>query len=389
MTNQAVGRAVDRETSLALAQLSSYCWLLYAIGPLTLLLRTEQNWSRAVAGFHATAMAVGFIVAGATTPRLRGKLGEVAIRKMCMVAVALAITGFASSQRAWMSLLSAFLGGLAGATLVNVLNPALIRRHGQRADSVLSLVNASGATVGSAAPVMIGAAAASRFGWRGLLYAVSIIALTTARGARPTTDVSSAIEPQESEAHGAQGSKKNFRAVSVALYGGLVVEFTTSVFAADVLSSQTGLSTGDAARFSSAFIIGFALSRWLATWLVRAYAPTRVMLTGYGFSICGLLLVGFTHESTIMTLGLFLAGLGIGPNYPLMVTMAIRCAVVDSYRASARIGFVSGIIIAIAPFGLGAMSDKIGLSLLFLTLCGTAAVSAMSLVRVVVYPSNR
>jgi len=380
-------RGLGRPTTVALVQLSTYCWLLYAIGSITLLLRTEQGWSRALAGSHATAMAAGFILAGAIMTRALDAVGETALRSICMAGVALALVGFGASHQPWLSLASAALGGTSGALLVNILNPSLVRQHGPRAGSVMALINAAGATVGSLAPLMVGAAAASRFGWRPLLWAVAVAALATIRS-RPS-DAAAAAPAQAGAAdpeHAA--SQPKFRLAVAALFAGLVVEFTTSIFAADAVRTQTGLTTADAATAASVFIIGFALSRWVATALVSRFNPARVMAVGYVVAGLGLALVAMATGAPWMLAGLFLTGLGIGPSYPMMVTLALRSAVSGSYRASARIGLGSGVVIAVAPFLLGALSDRVGLAPLFLTLCGTAAVAALSVWRGFLYASH-
>ena len=153
-------------------------------------------------------------------------------------------------------------------------------------------------------------------------------------------------------------------------------------------STQAGFSTADAATAASAFIIGFALSRWLATVLVNRFDPARVMATGYGVAGVGLVLVATATGAFGMLAGLFLTGLGIGPSYPIMITLALRSAVSGSYRASARIGLGSGAVIAVAPFLLGALSDSVGLAPLFLTLCGTAVVATFSVWRGFLYASH-
>lgn len=387
MTTSTSARGLDRPTKLALVQLSTYCWLLYAIGPITLLLRTEQGWSRALAGSHATAMAAGFTLAGAITTRALNALDEAALRRICMAGVALSLIGFAIARHPLVSLASAAAGGTSGALLVNMLNPSLIRRHGARAGSVMSLINAAGATVGSLAPLMVGAAAASRVGWRALLWVLGFAALAATLGRRSATGADVRTRPGAS-APESGASHTRFRLAVAALFGGLVVEFTTSIFAADVIRTRAGLATADAAKAASVFIIGFALSRWLATVLVSRFAPARVMLTGYICAGLGLALVATTAGAVSVFAGLFLTGLGIGPSYPIMITLALRSAVIDSYRASARIGLGSGAVIAAAPFLLGALSDRLGLAPLLLSLSGTAAVSAVSVWRGFLYSSH-
>jgi len=53
----------DRLTWLTYLQLGCYGYFLYGFGPSLSLLRDEQGTSRAVAGLHGTALAVGSLCA--------------------------------------------------------------------------------------------------------------------------------------------------------------------------------------------------------------------------------------------------------------------------------------------------------------------------------------
>ncbi|NBO45589.1 MAG: MFS transporter, partial [Actinobacteria bacterium] len=268
-------RIVDRATRAALTDLSTYCWFLYAIGPVTLLLRSEQGWSRSIAGAHATAMALGFVIAGLLTRRLPDSFSVPLARRLCLVSVAVACVGLASARSPVVSLTSAALSGTAGALLVNLMNPQLVRHHGSQSAAALALVNAAGATAGACAPLMVGFAASSTLGWRGLLWvlAIFIIALASRRftALGDSSQTSTVAYPAIPEQPKSSRSTLRFWMAAVALLGGQIVEFTTSLFAADVIHSKVGVSVADSARLGAGFLVGFAAGRWLAAYLSHRY----------------------------------------------------------------------------------------------------------------------
>lgn len=383
---------VDRATRAALTDLSAYCWLLYAIGPVTLLLRSEQGWSRSIAGAHATAMALGFVIAGLVTRRLPTSISVSAARRCCLGAIAIACIGLASAQASVASLAAAAIAGTAGALLVNLMNPQLVRHHGSQSAAALALVNAAGATAGAFAPLMVGFAASSNLGWRGLMWmlamCVGVLALRkfTALGAVQALTPPPGFAMRE---HSNEGrSSIRFWMATVALLGGQIIEFTTSLFAADVIHSKVDVSIAVSARLGAGFLVGFAAGRWLATYLSRRYETAHIMIASLIVTSMSTTVVATSSSLTGMVIGLVLIGLGAGPCYPLLIALALRCTTVSAQKASGTIGALSGAVVAVAPFSLGALADRTNLSVLFLTLSGTAIVSAACLARGFVYASN-
>ncbi len=59
--------ARDQLTRAAYATFAFWGWFLYGFGPAVPLLRDEQGTSRAVAGLHGTAIAVGTIISAAVS----------------------------------------------------------------------------------------------------------------------------------------------------------------------------------------------------------------------------------------------------------------------------------------------------------------------------------
>ena len=69
----------DRLTWLTYLQLGTYGYFLYGFGPSLSVLRDEQGTSRAVAGLHGTALAVGSLLAALMVARLVGRFGRTSL----------------------------------------------------------------------------------------------------------------------------------------------------------------------------------------------------------------------------------------------------------------------------------------------------------------------
>jgi fucose permease len=73
----------------------------------------------------------------------------------------------------------------------------------------------------------------------------------------------------------------------------------------------------------------------------------------------------FSPGSALTLAGLFVTGLGIGGVYPLGVSAAIASAPENTDAAAARLAVGAGGAILVAPFVLGALADRTGISIAF------------------------
>ena len=392
---------IDRSTRHALTQLATYCWFLYAVGPLTLLLRSELGISRAEAGLHSTAMAIGFIVAGLVTHAVFHRFHVTAVRRLCMFGVAGGFLLFAVGHALSITLAAVALGGFSGALLINGLNPSLLAHHREKGAAALSFVNAAAATVGITAPFILGTIASQSFGWRPVLIALSVICVLVAfrfsgeveaksTGESNALDSTTTEEPSEQRSHidASSRSKQRFTFAVFALVGGLIIEFTSNLFASDVLRTQAGLSIGTATQLSACFILGFSVGRWVAAWLAQRFASGTLMAVAFGLSAAGGLVISLAHSSMMCAAGLLLIGFGAGPAYPLLITLALDNSTLSTHKASSVISTATGLAVAVAPFLLGRLADELSVGALFGVLSGTATASCLVVTYAFVYASR-
>ena len=93
--------------------------------------------------------------------------------------------------------------------------------------------------------------------------------------------------------------------------------------------------------------------------------PTVLLAATLGLALAGFPLFWFSPGNILTLAGLFVTGLGIGGVYPLGISAAIASAPGNSDAAAARLAIGGGGAILVAPFVLGALADRIGISTAF------------------------
>ena len=384
----AAGKTADRATRLGLVQLSLYCWLLYSVGPVTLLLRDELMLGRAAAAAHSTAMAVGFTVAGLVSRHLLLHIPEAAVRRGALLGLCLGAVSLSVSRTLPWTLTSVLVCGFSGAVLVNALNHGIAVHHGPRSARALAGINAFAASVGVSAPLLIGLAVENQLSWRLLIAVLAALTAVTAVVGRAgfSSEGIHGDAPSEMPA-----SLPRYRACVMTLLAGMVIEFTTALFASDAVRTQSGVATGTATAVAACFMAGFAAGRWCAAHVVRRISAPHIMVAAFILCAAGATTVTQASTAAVVGAGLAVLGLGCGPAYPLLVAEALRYAPQGAVHAVSRIGVLSGLVIGLAPFALGRLADipALGIPFIFFVICGTSLAAAGSLYRLFPYASTR
>ncbi|MDT0167061.1 MFS transporter, partial [Actinotalea sp. AC32] len=156
----------DRLTLTLYGTFITWGWFLYGFSPAMPLIAEEQGVSRAVAGLHGTAMAVGTVVAGLVSSELAIRLGrrtQVALGAVvCGVGLVALLLG---PSIAW-TLPAVVVTAVGGNFLISAAQPALALHHGRNGPAAVTEANASGSGVGLLAPLVVGATVAAGWTWR-------------------------------------------------------------------------------------------------------------------------------------------------------------------------------------------------------------------------------
>ncbi|HEU4424116.1 MAG TPA: MFS transporter, partial [Pilimelia sp.] len=138
----------DRLTWLAYGHLAAFGYFFYGFGPVVPLLHEELRTSRGVAGLHATAFAVGGLVAATLMPHLVRRFGRQAVAWAGLAGLSAAALGFWAAHALWMTLPLAAIASAFGALIVNIALATMSEHHGPAGPAAISEGNAVGAAVG-------------------------------------------------------------------------------------------------------------------------------------------------------------------------------------------------------------------------------------------------
>jgi fucose permease len=260
------------------------------------------------------------------------------------------------------TLLAAGLFGLAGTTLLAVVQAILSDRHGSRRAQALTEANIGAGASAVFAPLILGALAASVVGWRAtfaLPAAVFVVLYLRYRR-----------EPLPAGPQHHSGEKAGRLPVASWLFAILTavssaIEFCLVYFGPQVLV-DTGLSAAAASTALSSNYLGILIGRLLGARLTRT--PGRsVALLYASLAVTGASVVLFwlTDHPVVAVVGLFLCGAGIANLYPLAMSLTLDTSGGREDRANARSQLVLGLIAAAAPFLLGSLADRHGLTAAF------------------------
>jgi fucose permease len=146
---------------------------------------------------------------------------------------------------------------------------------------------------------------------------------------------------------------------------GVASEWCVAYWGADFLAEGTGLTRPAAATSLTAFFAAMLLGRVASSRLARVLPPTTLLAATLCAALAGFPLFWFSPGSVLTLIGLFITGLGIGAVYPLGISAAIATVPEKTDAAAARLTIGAGGALLVAPFVLGALADRIGISTAF------------------------
>ena len=359
------GFARDSATWMTYGLVGYFAFMETVLGPIMPFLRTELDLDYTTASLHFSAFALGSVLLGLFGDRVVGRIGRRAALWGGAFGMAAGAVILISSPSAFGTILAAFAMGLLGALLLVSSQALLSDTHGEYSAVAVTESNVTASACAIAAPLLVGAFAASGLGWRAALVvpAAALILLTSVFFFR-TTDLPRGATAGGERA-GGRALSPRYWAFWALVTLGVASEWCVGYWGADFLADGTGLTRPAAATSLTAFFAAMLLGRIASSRLARALPPA-VLLAATLF----LALVGFplfwASPGTIFTLaGLFITGLGIGGVYPLGVSAAIASAPQNTDAAAARLAVGGGGAILTAPLVLGALADRIGIGTAF------------------------
>lgn len=352
----------DAPTVLSYAVLGCYTFWLYAFGPSLTLLRDELKFSYTLLSVYSVLWSLGAALAGAGFAWAARRLPRSVLLWGSALATVAAAALFTLGRGVPVTLVAAGLFGLAGTTLLAVIQAILSDRHGSRRDRALTEANIGAGASAVFAPLVLGVLAAGVLGWRAAfaLPALVLAALWLRYRRRPL--------PAPSRRHADHRAGRLplacwlfalLTAVSSA------IEFCLVYFGPQQLLT-TGLSATAAGTALSGNYLGILIGRLLGARLTRRPGRTISLLyASLALTAASFTLFWLTGEPVLAVLGLFLCGVGIANLYPLALALTLDAAGGREDQANARSQLALGVIAAVSPFLLGSLADRHGLTTAF------------------------
>lgn len=352
-------------------------WFLYSFSPTVPLLATELGVSRAVAGLHGTAMAVGTVAAGLVSERTARTLGR---RRQLLAGLAITVVGvvlLVLGPGLAATLTACLVAAVGGNLALAATQTAMLVHHGPAGPAAVTEGNAYGTAVGLLAPLVLGATVAAGLGWRPAL-AITIVAavggmLLVAR--QPATGAMG-LPPAAAATGHRETLGRTYRILLVAVVAGVAIEFATTFWASDVVREGTRAPEAFAASAVAALLAGMTITRFAVGVLARRLSAETLLLAGYAVAVAGWLVLWLAATPWVAVAGLLLAGLGYGVHYPLALSLLLQAAGDRADLGQARALLGVGAAIGLSPFVLGAAADAVGPHRAFVLIPVLAAVAA-------------
>jgi predicted MFS family arabinose efflux permease len=352
----------DAPTVLSYAAIGCYSFWLYAFGPAVTLLRAELGFSYTLLGIYSVVWSVGAALAGAGFAWAARHLSRGVLLWSSALATILSAGLFTLGHGVPATLLGTVMFGLAGTTLLAVIQAILSDRHGSRRDRALTEANIGAGASAVFAPLVLGALAASVLGWRVTfaLPAAVLLVLYLRYRRQPL--------PPPSRHHAAERAGRLPLACwlfAVLTAVSSAIEFCLVYFGPQMLL-DTGLSAAAASTALSSNYLGILIGRLAGARLTRR--PGRsVALLYASLAVTGASFVLFwlTDQPILAILALFACGVGVANLYPLALALTLDAARGREDRANARSQLILGLVAAASPYLLGSLADQHGLTAAF------------------------
>ena len=372
----------DRITWLTYAQLGVWGFFIYGFGPVVPLLRDEQGTTAAVAGLHSTGLAAGALLGGFLFPTLSARIGRGRTSWLGLAGIVVAVAALCLFHSLPATLAAAAVAATFGNMLVSGVNTTLADHHRSNAPAAISEANAACAGMGVLAPIVIGLTVGAGLGWRpAIAVEIGLIALVAGFAFAFRVRL-----PAGTPAATAAGSRPGRlpRSYWIAwLLLGVTgsIEVCLSLWAADVLRGNAGMSAGAASAALAAIVAGMCVGRLAGGRIALRIAPVPFLLAALAVSFVGFAIFWAAPIGWLAVTGLVVVGLGNAMHYPLGISMALAAAPEQPDRAAAYSSYSVAVGFGVAPVVLGRVADSVGSHLAFLLLPVFIAVAALLALR--------
>lgn len=356
-------------------------FFLGGFGPAQNLLREEQGTSLTIAGLHGTMMGLAAILAGFIHPQLNHKYGR---RNTSWLGLTIFITGlpfFVLGQSINYTLPAILLSCIGFNFVILNMVTLLSHHYPETPDLAVSQsngINALGFVFGT---VLVGTLASLGISWRiGLLLCIPAALILYIYGKDKIIDNHDSDAPKQT---GNLGVK--FWIAWFGFFATISSEFATSFWCAALLSDRTGASAAFSTLCVASLGTGLGIGRWfIPIWMRKTTLDIRLK-TILLIQIISFMLYWISHNLIFSLLMLLFVGIGISGQFAMTMVRLLKLSNHKPDLAMGKASTAAGLAIAMAPFMLGFLGDRIGISKAYLMV---PVLIAISFVAIYLVPSE-
>jgi fucose permease len=372
------GRLVrDAATWFGYILVSTQIYFFTVQGNVIPFLQTEFSLNYSTVALHAAAMAAGIIIIGLVGARIVAALGR--RRTIFIATCGLAGGGLllCISPGPWASIPSCLIIGLAGGISSSNVPAMMADIHGERRAQAITEQSIFAYSFAILGPIITGFCVAVGLGWRTAVFAGSAVGIVLILVFRWIDIPPSRSATQSKSVH--ERLPAAFWAYWALFAFGIGMEFATLLWAPAFLERVIGFSAAAAATAAAGFFLGVLAGRLVVRAIVRRFNPRYILLVAYGIGVAGFIAYWVIGTKASAIVGVFLLGVGVAPQYPMIMSLGIGAARGANDAGATRMVLAFGLSFLIAPVALGALADRVGLGPATLTLPALLAGAVISL----------
>jgi fucose permease len=353
-----------RLTWLLYIMLGWFAYLEAGINPITYFLIEDLQISKAVGGLHASAFALGMVIAGLIGDRVADRFGVKIAFWVGGVGVLVGCVGLMVGQVAFITIGGAFLLGILGSIVMVMVQIGLIREHTHYSSVALTEANIIASLTASLVAIAVGAFESIGWGWQWAFLVCMVLWFGMV-----FTQYGVVFPPAESKTK-REDSQRPLSLVFWLYCSGVFlsvsVEWCVWLWSGTYLVTQASLDPATASSLVAMFTIGSVTGRIVSSRLLRTIAPHVLIPHCWAIVAIGFPFFWLGQTPIVNVFGLFVLGLGAGTLFPLGLGAATNAGGEHGGKASSRVSASAGAAILVNPPILGAIADRVGMQSAFM-----------------------
>ncbi len=286
----------------------------------------EMNLPVSYANFITVIHATGTIISSLASAAVIRRLGTAKVTFLSAFITSISLLGFSLSHNMLWLCVSAIPLGLGAGSIDTALNNYVAINYSATQMSFLHSSYGVGVTL---SPYLMSLAIGDG-NWRGGYKLMFIIQFSIAMLILITLPVWKKVKEQKAAPEVVQSSISIPKAISmpkvkptlIMFIGSCAIESICLVWGATYLVESKGITEEKAAECITFYFLGMTLGRILSGFLSKKMSPKGIIILGECVTFTAIMLLILPTNITLVTLGLFMIGLGNGPLFPNLTHLA-------------------------------------------------------------------